>query len=103
MAEDEVSPCVTPLTVAEWMLARLGDDDTLVQQAAAYDIHALFGEVFVRRDANGDLGIARSVLAQFRKLSGDSIVWVAVQGDWLAGYWRKREVRDGEGRRQWHW
>jgi len=100
---DGLTEPVSPRLVAEWMLARLDADGALPQQAAAYDIQALFGEGFVCRDVNGDLGIARRVLYQFRKLSADRIVWVAVQGDWLAGYWRVREPADREGRRQWLW
>ena len=93
----------TPKLVAEWMAAQLKEDGELPQQAAAHEIKALFGDDFVCWDINGDLGIARRVLYQFRKLTGDLVVWVAVQGDWLAGYWRRREGADRDGRRQWYW
>ena len=93
----------TPRHVAEWMVGQLEEEHELRQQVAAYEIQALFGDEFVCWDANGDLGIARKVLYQFRKLTGDTVVWVAVQGNWLAGYWRKRERTDRDGRRQWYW
>ncbi len=93
----------TPKQVAEWMAAQLEEAGELPQQVAAYEIQALFGDEFVCRDVNGDLGIARKVLYQFRKLTEGSVVWVAVQRNWLAGYWRKRETYDRDGRRQWYW
>ena len=94
---------VTPRQVAEWMAARIDADDELPQQAAAYEIREKFGEAFVCLDAAGELGIARRVLYQFRKLTSGSVVWVAVQGNWLAGYWRKREMSDADGRLQWYY
>ena len=90
----------TPKQVAEWMMAQLEEDDELPQQAAAFQIQERFGDDFVCLDAYGELGIARRVLYQFRKLTGDTVVWVAVQGEWTSGFWRKRGPRDGEGRRQ---
>jgi hypothetical protein len=91
----------TPRQVAEWMVAQLEAADELPQQAAAFGIQDRFGAEFVCRDAFGDLGIARKVLYQFRKLTSNTVVWVAVQGNWLEGYWRKRERTDVDGRRQW--
>ena len=91
----------TPKQVAEWMAEQLEDTAELLQQAAAYEIQDRFGAEFVCLDAFGDLGIARKVLYQFRKITGDTVVWVAVQGNWLEGYWRKRHITDGDGRRQW--
>ncbi len=93
----------TPRQVAEWMADQLEEAYELPQQVAAYEIQALFGDEFVCRDVNGDLGIARKVLYQFRKMIADTVVWVAVQGDWLAGYWRLRDITDRDGRRQWYW
>lgn len=95
----------TPLDVAKWMVEQLDEsaDGQLLQQRAAYVIQELFGPEFVCRDQFGELGISRRVLYRFKQLTEDSVVWVAVQGDLLAGYWRKREPFDEHGRRQNYW
>lgn len=93
-------PAITPKQVAEWMVEQLEEADELPQKATALRIQQGFGENFVCLDAEGELGIARKVLYQFRKLTGDAVVWVAVQGDWTAGFWRRRCERDGAGRKQ---
>ena len=90
----------TPKQVADWMIAQFEVEDELFQQKTAERIQELSGEAFVTLDANGVLGISSKVLYQFKKLTGDTVVWVAVQGDWSAGYWRKRHIQDKEGRRQ---
>jgi len=90
----------TARQVAEWMVDQLEQYDELLQQATAYEIRERFGAEFVCFDAYGDLGIARKVLYQFRKLTGDSVVWVAVRSNWLEGYWRKRGPLDSMGRTQ---
>jgi hypothetical protein len=91
---------MTPKQVAEWMVAQLEEEDELPQQATALQIQERFGDDFVCLDAYGELGIARKVLYQFRKLTDDTVVWVAVQGNWTSGFWRKRDPGDREGRRQ---
>ena len=98
--QDQSEEQITPKQVAEWMIAQLEVEEELYQQKTALHIQEMFGEEFTTLDANGDLGISRKVLYQFKKLSGDTIVWVAVQGDWTAGFWRKRLTQDNEGRRQ---
>ena len=85
------------------MVAQLEEDDELPQQATALRIQEQFGDAFVCLDADGELGIDRKVLYQFRKLTDETVVWVAVQGNWLQGFWRKREPTDGEGRSQNFW
>lgn len=91
---------ITPRQVAEWMIKQLEAEEELYQQPTAYKILEIFGEEFVALDANNELGISRKVLYQFKKMTGDTVVWVAVQGDWTAGFWRKRDDQDNEGRRQ---
>ncbi len=98
--DEEAIQSVTPREVAEWMAAELAEHEILRQQPTAYEIKEKFGEEFVCPDADGDLGIARKVLYQFRKLNDGSVVWVAVPGDKLGGYWRPRESQDGYGRKQ---
>ena len=93
----------TPKEVAEWMIAQLEEFEELLQQDAAGNIQKTFGSEFVYRDDYGDLAIDRRVLYQFRKLTGDKVVWVARQDNWLEGFWRNREPSDKPGRRQTFW
>ena len=90
---------VTPKQVAEWMLAQLEEADELPQRKTALQIQATFGEEFVCLDRYGELGIARKVLYQFRKLTVDTVVWVTEPDNWTTGFWRKRGTSDGAGRR----
>lgn len=100
MKENET---ITPRKVAEWMVEQLMEDDELVQQDAAHRVKELFGDEFVYCDEHGYLAISRKVLYQFKKLTGEAVVWVHVQTDWVAGYWRWREAIDKPGRRQFHY
>ena len=93
-------PPITPKQIAEWMLAQLEEEGELPQKSTALLIQELFGEEFVCLDAYGDLGIARRVLYQFRKLTADTAVWVVAPDDWTTGYWRKRVAMDRAGRKQ---
>ena len=90
----------TPKQVAEWMVGQLDEEDELPQKSTVLQIQKLFGDDFVCLDPYGDLGIARKVLYQFRKLTLDTVVWVVAPDDWTTGYWRKRDSRDGAGRKQ---
>jgi hypothetical protein len=76
---------MTHMDVAEWMVLQLEEDSILNQQEAAKHIQAAFGEESICLDRFGDLGIVRPVLNQFQKLTGDRVVWVVVQGNWLWG------------------
>ena len=91
--------------IAEWMMLQLeeSDEGELKQQETAYAIQEDFGAEFVYLDAYGNLAIDRKILYRFKKLSLETVVWVAVQGDWLAGYWRLRVKHDKPGRLQSHW
>lgn len=81
--------------VAEWMLAELGKVQYLYQQDAVYSIERKFGASFVYVNDAGNLAIDRKVLAAFKKLTGDSVIWE--RGERL---WRKREQHDEPGRLQ---
>jgi hypothetical protein len=93
-------PMTTPKQVAEWMVAQLEEEDELPQKRAALHIQEQFGEEFVCLDAYGDLGIARKVLYQFRKLTANTVVWVTEPDNWTTGFWRKRDHGDQAGRKQ---
>lgn len=97
-SDDEKS--ITPKQVAEWMVEQLEEYNELQQQETVLEIQNLFGDEFVNPDEDGDLGISRKVLYQFKKLTGDSVVWVAMNGNWKVGFWRKRDTGDREGRKQ---
>jgi hypothetical protein len=81
--------------VAEWMLKELKRQGKLHQDTLAYEIEEKFGHQFTYNNEDGNLAIRRDVLAAFRKLTKDSVVWI--QED---SYWRMREPHDGPGRLQ---
>ena len=58
------------------MVAQLRADEMLYQETAVYDIADKFGEEFIYYNANGNAAISKDVLADFRRLTGDSVVWV---------------------------
>lgn len=82
-----------PRQVAEWMLAELKRDGLLYQETAVYRILELFGEAFTYYNANGNLAIDRKVLAAFRALTADTVVWERGER-----YWRPRVATDSAGR-----
>jgi hypothetical protein len=83
-------------TVADWMLKELEKQDGVLYQAdAVSSIADLFGERFVYENDLGNASIDKQVLAAFRKLSGDSVVWS--RGERL---WRRRESGDELTRQQ---
>jgi len=84
----------TPTDIAAWMLAEV-ERDLLYQDIAAAGIEEYFGEEFVYANENGNPAIRKDVLAAFKNLSGDRVVWE--RGDRL---WRLREGLDEPGRQQ---
>lgn len=85
----------TPDTVAAWMKAQIQQHGELHQDEAASDIYDLFGEEFVPDNQAGNPSIRTDVLAVFRQLTGDTVVWM--RGERL---WRRREAGDARGRQQ---
>ena len=67
--------------VAEWMLARVKDDGLLPRHLAAHEIRRDFGEDLVYLSKN-HLAITPDVVREFRKLSGDDVVWERGEGRW---------------------
>ncbi len=84
------------------MVAQLDENERLIQVEAVAAIEKLFGSEFVYLSAIGEKSINTRVLYQFRKLTGDEVVWVTRQGGgfWLEAYWRKRVSGDSPGRTQ---
>ena len=81
-------------TVAEWMVSQIAEKGELYQEDAAYHIQQHFGNDFVYINDNGNLAIAKPVLAEFRKLTPADVVWVRSER-----YWRRRESFDESGKR----
>ncbi len=85
----------TPVEIAAYMLAELESEQYLSQDVIASQICEKFGEEFTRLNDGGNVSIRRDVLAEFKKLSGDEVVWE--RGERI---WRKREQHDEPGRQQ---
>ena len=93
-SRDEVS--TTPEIVADWMLRELERQAGILNQDdAAGRIADLFGERFVYENRAGNIAIHKEVLAAFRKLTGNTVVWSS--GERL---WRRRESGDELSRKQ---
>ncbi len=71
--------------VAQWMKSELENTNWLYQETVVYKIKELFGDTFVYLNANGNLSIDKKVLATFRKLTNDTVIW-----DRGEKAWRKR-------------
>jgi hypothetical protein len=101
----EVSPVATPKEVAQWMVAQLEADDSLLEVDAVAAIEKLFGPAFVYVSDIGEKSIDRRVLNQFRKLTEDDVVWVTQHGGgyWSGAHWRKRGPGDSSGRTQYEY
>lgn len=80
--------------VAAWMLVQVGRKP-LYQDEAAWKIKRRFGRNFIYDNSNSNPAIDKSVLAKFRDLTGDDIVWSHSER-----LWRKRTTRDELGRMQ---
>lgn len=81
--------------VAQWMLAELKRVKYLYQETAVVDIASKFGDTFTYYNDNVNLAIDKKVLAAFRRLTGDSVIWE--RGERM---WRFREEYDEPGRQQ---
>jgi hypothetical protein len=80
--------------VAAWMVGELDRVNFLDQESAVWKIKQNFGDAFVYTNENGNLAIGKDVLAAFRKLTGDNVVW-----ERGSRTWRKRAGYDQPGRR----
>jgi len=85
----------TAKDVAQWMFDEVNRRSALDQETAAHQIRMKFGKEFTYENENGNWAINKAVLAAFRKLSGDSVVWELRYREW-----RKRQSSDNAGRQQ---
>lgn len=90
-----MSEQATPDHVAEWMVEQLNRDFCLYQDTAVYAIADKFGHEFTYTNANGNLAIRKDILAAFRKLTGEGVIW-----ERGSRAWRKRQDYDQPGRQQ---
>ena len=81
--------------VARWMLQEISGGKPLYQDRVTSDIPKRFGNQFLYYNANGNPAIRKDVLAAFRKLTDQDVVWS--RGERC---WRKREANDKPGRQQ---
>lgn len=83
----------TAKEIAEWMLSEYQKLDRLYQSRTAYQIRTKFGEEWTFRNTNGNFGIVKPVLDEFRKLTPSDVVWSRSEQ-----FWRKRRDHDPPGR-----
>ena len=74
---------------------RLLSTDCSIRPPGAETIGRTFGTAFAYENGNGTWAIARPVLAAFRKLTADTVVW-----ERSTQLWRHRMPSDPPGRRQ---
>ena len=87
---------VTAQSVAEWMVSELEKQNGVLYQCeAASQIPDLFGDGFIYENERGNACIRKEVLAAFRTLTGDAVVWSRGERAW-----RRRELGDEGGRAQ---
>ena len=65
----------------------------LFQKEAAAAIEDQFGSGHVYPNPKGNLAISKAVLAAFRELTHDDVLWIRGRR-----FWRLREEADGPGR-----
>jgi hypothetical protein len=86
---------MTPLEIAEWMVAELAQRPTLYQSRVATHVRRANPDL-TYRNPNGNWALDKTILAAFRKLTpGDEIVWSR-----SGQYWRHRKPHDKPGRMQ---
>ena len=79
--------------VAQWMLAEIERDACVYQDDVVDYLVKAKCEDLLTENADGNQVIGKTVLAAFRKLTPDSVVWVKPDR-----YWRFRVAEDEPGR-----
>ncbi len=86
-AQKRQQAAALPRVVAEWMVSEFDRRDRrLPLQQAAAGIRKKFGDEFTFHNEFGELAVVEVVLAEFRKLTTNCVVW-----DQGGGYWRERK------------
>jgi hypothetical protein len=81
----------TASQVAEWMLDTLKHDRYVDYKDVITRLQLSENDKFLHKNAKGVLSIDKEVLDEFRRLTGDTVIW-----DEKEKYWRKNEI--GKGR-----
>ncbi|TKB43976.1 DUF6953 family protein [Thalassotalea mangrovi] len=84
---------MTEVDVSLWMKEQLDKDGCLYQDDVVDYLVKSKAEIHLKENADGNLAIQRKVLNQFRKHTGESVVWVKPDK-----YWRFRVAEDEPGR-----
>ncbi|PWY09662.1 DUF6953 family protein [Citrobacter koseri] len=84
---------MTPAEVASWMQAKLVQEDCLYQEDVVDYLVKQNLEEFLVENSDGNLSLVRNVLAAFRKLNEENVVWVK-----SGKYWRFRVAEDEPSR-----
>ncbi len=66
----------TAAQVAEWMFEEFKRAEELFRENVVRDIEVKYGKQFTYVSQNGDPAIRRDILFEFRKLAGNSAVWM---------------------------
>jgi hypothetical protein len=82
-----------PQEVAQWMLGRIGAEECIYQDDVVDHVLNVYGEQWLRENADGNLVVGKEVLAAFLAISKDAVVWVKPER-----YWRLRVAEDEPGR-----
>ncbi len=83
----------TAAEVAAWMAKEVRAAGELFQKDAAAAIEDRFGRGHVHPNPQGNLAISKAVLAAFRELTRDDVLWIRGRR-----FWRLREEVDEPGR-----
>jgi uncharacterized protein DUF6953 len=72
----------SPKDVAEWMYEQVNQKAVLWQAYAVVEIADRFGKSFIDNDKSGEPVVSQMVLAEFRRLSGDAVIWDEDLAQW---------------------
>jgi hypothetical protein len=84
---------MTASDVARWMLGELERDGCIYQDDVVDHLVKAAREDLATENTDGNLVIGKQVLAEFRKLTETTVVWVKPDR-----YWRYRVAEDEPGR-----
>ncbi len=84
---------MTAADVARWMLSELERDGCIYQDDVVDHLVRAAREDLATENAEGNLVVGKQVLAEFRKLTETTVVWVKPDR-----YWRFRGAEDEPGR-----
>lgn len=87
-------PSISVKKIAQWMYDSAIESELYQIDAVNY-IAEKFGEIFIYENQNGNPAISKEILKEFRKISGNDIIW-----ERYSRSWRRRTSEDSPGRQQ---